>query len=161
MVRYRPAASLTWLSDSAEAGFKKAEKLSKQALNLKLGADGTSAKARFVSAGAALFEAAKSAYTEVAKSKMEAHEYALSDDTLFVHFGGKSEEIPFEKISHVEMDGLKAKFFHAKGQLIVQPYAYVVSGAAKAPIGWNRDGHEVPYELLIEEIAARAGLTLK
>ncbi len=160
MIRYRPAASLTWLTDSAEAGLKKAERLSKQAVRTKSQFGGSSPKERLYSAGKALFEVAKSAYTEVAKSKMDAHEYVLNESSIIVVSGSKSEEIKYADISGLEIEGLKAKFKHKLGLLTIQPYAFVVAGVAKAPIGWNRDGHEVPYELLIEEIAARSGLEM-
>ena len=43
-----------------------------------------------------------------------------------------------------------------RGTLQIKPYAYVVAGKLKVPIGWARNGIEVPYELLIEELSSAA-----
>jgi len=37
----------------------------------------------------------------------------------------------------------------------------VVAGRTKVPVGWRRNGLEVPYELLIDELAARSGRSIE
>jgi hypothetical protein len=36
-----------------------------------------------------------------------------------------------------------------------------VAGPLKVPIGWERNGLEAPYLLIVEEIAARAGVEVE
>lgn len=158
MVRYRPSNSLSWLAEGAEAGLKKAERLTKDAVSRK---SSESPKERIVSAGKALFEFAKSAYTEVSRSRAEAKEYALSDSDIHIISGSHDETVKFNDVKRIEVSGLNAWIRHKNGAFNIQPYAYVVAQGAKAPIGWNRDGHEVPFELLIQEIAARAGVEIE
>ena len=46
------------------------------------------------------------------------------------------------------------------GDLIIQPVAHLVAGPVRAPIGWLRNGVEVPYLTLIQELAARCRLDI-
>jgi hypothetical protein len=56
------------------------------------------------------------------------------------------------------MDGDKLVLVLDKGSVLVKPFAYIVAGKIKVPIGWSRNGVEVPYELIIEELSARCDL---
>lgn len=158
-VRYRPGESLKWLDEAAGADKKKAGRLYQSAVHDSFsGSAAEASRHRLMKAAKAMGALLKGAYTEIANSKMLAVEYVLTDDSIFISGPNRREEIRFDTISSLTFDGVNAVFNHQKGDFTIKPYAYITAGAVKAPIGWNRDGHEVPYELLVEEIAARCGL---
>lgn len=47
------------------------------------------------------------------------------------------------------------------GSLTIKPVAHLVAGRHKVPVGWMRNGSEVPYAMLIEEISARSGIEIE
>lgn len=47
------------------------------------------------------------------------------------------------------------------GSLTIKPVAHLVAGRHRAPVGWVRNGVEVPYAMLIEEISARSGIEIE
>lgn len=49
---------------------------------------------------------------------------------------------------------------HGGGKLTIKPVAHLVSGRLRAAIGWERNGVEVPYAMLLEELAARSGVDI-
>lgn len=159
MIRYRPADAIRWLESAPGTQMKKAGRYSKTAFsNLGSMSGETGPKARLVSAAKALAAVVKSAAAEISKSKAEAQEFAISESSLFISEGGSLKEIPFAAITGLDVDGFTAVFHHAGGSFSIKPYGLILVGSAKAPIGWDRDGQDVPFDFLIEEIAARCGL---
>ena len=57
--------------------------------------------------------------------------------------------------------GDKATVVMERGSVNIRPEAYISSGRIKVPIGWERNEIEVPYEMLIDELAARAGIKVQ
>ena len=76
--------------------------------------------------------------------------------TTIASRSGKIESIAYEAIKGVRIDGDRARLILEKGSVTIRPFAHIVAGRVKVPVGWVRNGMEVPYDLLIEEIAARA-----
>ena len=74
--------------------------------------------------------------------------------------GEKSESVAYKNILEINFEENGYVVVHTQGTITIHPYAYVVSGIAKAPIGWERNGHEVKFEVLIEELCARTSLTV-
>lgn len=47
------------------------------------------------------------------------------------------------------------------GRVTVKPVAHLVSGRFRVPVGWTRNGTEVAYAMLIEELSARSGVEIE
>ncbi|MBX3114348.1 MAG: hypothetical protein KF836_07255 [Fimbriimonadaceae bacterium] len=46
------------------------------------------------------------------------------------------------------------------GNITIKPVAHLVAGRYRVPVGWLRNGTEVPFIVLIEEISARSGVEI-
>jgi hypothetical protein len=46
------------------------------------------------------------------------------------------------------------------GSLMVKPVAHLVAGKYRVPVGWRRNGIEVPFLTLIEELSGRCGVEI-
>lgn len=57
----------------------------------------------------------------------------------------------------IKKSGDKYWVEHPGGHLTVKPVAHLVAGTHRVAIGWVRNGMEVDYETLIEELCARTG----
>jgi len=42
------------------------------------------------------------------------------------------------------------------GSAVIKPHAYIVAGRVKVAVGWARNGLEVPYEVLMDELPRAA-----
>jgi hypothetical protein len=107
-------------------------------------------------AAGALMEYGRGTYAEMLHQQAEASEYVLQDNHFDVVRGGSIKTIPYERVKGVELKGDRAIVILDKGSLTIKPFAHLVAGRARVPIGWSRNGIEVPFELLLEELAARA-----
>lgn len=100
----------------------------------------------------------KSAIASLASKQLESLEYVLTEDRLLVG----TKEIPFAAIRSVEMSGGSEFVVRAASKSVsITPYAWLEVAGHRVPLGWLRDGMEVPFELLAEEIAARAGVEIR
>lgn len=55
----------------------------------------------------------------------------------------------------------RVQVLYSGGSITIKPVAHLVSGKYKVPIGWKRNNVEVPYVMLVEELAARCGLEIE
>ena len=154
-VRYRPGEALRWLATGADNIRKAAGERGRSVIR-QTGTDQKKLTENLRTAAGALVDMGRSAYAEVLHRQAEAMEYVLLDDRLDLVKGGKIESIAWDTIKGVRLDGDRAQLVLAKGHVTIKPFAHLVAGRVKVPVGWTRNGMEVPYELLIEEIAARA-----
>ena len=154
-VRYRPGEALRWLQTGADNVRKAAGERGKSVFR-QTGTDQKRPIENLKTAAGALVDFGRGAYAEVLHRQAEAMEYVLLDDRLDLVKGPKIESVSWESIKGVRMEGDRARLILEKGQLTIKPFAHLVAGRVKVPVGWTRNGMEVPYELLIEEIAARA-----
>lgn len=154
-VRYRPGDALRWLQTGAD-NIRKAAGDRGRSVIRQTGTDQKKFGENLKTAAGALVDYGRSAYAEVLHRQAEATEYVLLADRLDLVKGSKIESIPWESIKGVRLDGDRALLVLEKGQVTLKPFAHLVAGRVKVPVGWTRNGMEVPYELLIEEIAARA-----
>lgn len=58
----------------------------------------------------------------------------------------------------VPKGGDKYQVLFNGGSITVKPVAHLVAGRYKVPVGWLRNGIEVPYDTLVEELSARCGV---
>lgn len=106
-------------------------------------------------AASAVFNMGRSAYAEMAHLRANASEFVLLEDRLDIVSGTSIKAIPYSSVKKITLKGDKAQLILEKGTYVIKPFAYVVAGPLKVPIGWERNGLETPYLLIIEELAAR------
>jgi len=112
------------------------------------------------SAAGAILDFSRGAYTDVMHRQAEASEYVLHDKHVDIVRGSNIKSVAYERVTGIEIDKDKAVLNLDKGSITIKPFAHLVAGRAKVPIGWSRNGIEVPFELLIEELAARCNVDL-
>jgi len=112
-------------------------------------------------AAGAIYDYGKSAYAEAVKKHAETSEFVLQDEHFDVVHNGSIKTIPYSRVKQVVLSGERARLMLDKGSVSIKPVAFVLAGRLKVPVGWLRNGIEVPFDLLIEEIAARCGLEVE
>lgn len=111
-------------------------------------------------AAGAVFDYGKGAYTELRHKQAEATEYVLLEEHLDVVRGTQIKSIEYTQVKKLEFKSDRCVLVLDKGTQVIKPFAHIVSGKARVPIGWTRNGIEVPFELLVEELAARCNLEI-
>lgn len=157
-MRYRPGEAIRWLSAGAEASRKSAQKQGKSLI--KREGQRTIGKDVGQAAGA-LLDAGRGAIADLLHRQAEASEYLLHDEYFEVVKAGTPKRYDYADVKSIRLEGDRATLILTRGSLTISPYAHIVSGRIKAPIGWVRNGMEVPYELLVDEIAARCGIEVE
>ncbi len=160
LVRYRPGEAIRWLQTGA-ANMRKTAGQRSMSLVRQTGPEQKGFGENVKNAAGALFDYGKSAYTEVIRKQAEGVEYVLQDDHFDVMRGGTIQSVPYERVKQINLTGDRVKLFLEKGTLSIKPVAHVVAGHIKVPVGWSRNGIEVPFELLVQELAARCGLEVE
>jgi hypothetical protein len=148
-VRYRPADILRWLEMGSETLRKAPIPTPK--------AGGDIGRTIFEVVGTLLREG-KGTVATIAGKGLEKVEYRLFEDRL--ETGART--ISYADISRVRATksaGYTLEF--DGGSLSIKPYAWLEVAGHRVPIGWQRDGMEVPFELLAEEVAARAKVSIE
>ncbi|MCW5939433.1 MAG: hypothetical protein KF884_02115 [Fimbriimonadaceae bacterium] len=152
-VQYKPAEVLQWFNLGSREAMTRAKKRGKGALQ-----ETDIARGLKEAAGAA-FDFGKGAWTDAVHRSVEMTEYVLGDDGFEVVGIGGRKRIAYTDVREVRVQGSeRAEIVHSGGSLTVKPVAHLLAGRLKVPVGWLRNGMEVPYALLIEELAARCGV---
>jgi hypothetical protein len=154
-VRYRPADAIQWLEFGAqerrEGAKKKGVDLVRREGHRTIGKD-------LKQVAGAIVELGKSALAGMAHRRAQGTEYVLRDNVLEVVRAGSIESIPYDDVERIEQRGDKVQIHYRDRALTIKPQAYIVAGRIKAPVGWSRNGIEVPFAVLPDEIAARCRL---
>lgn len=99
----------------------------------------------------------RGAIAEVMRQRIGALEYRLYDDRFETPRPSGSRSIRYGSIERiVPLKRCEQKIVFREGSFTLKPYAWLTVAGARVPFGWLRDGLEVPWELLVEEIGARA-----
>lgn len=152
-VRYKAPEITLWLQ-VASRGARKAKITSKE--STVSGPDEISATLR--RAAGAIVGFGRERLSELKQKQTEATEYTLEQDRLEARTLGRAKSLTYKDVVQIERKGGDRVVFRtADSSLTIAPVAHLVVGRVKAPIGWLRNGIEVPFETLIEEIAARSG----
>ena len=160
-IRYKPGEAIRWLETAADSFKKSAKTKGKEAVDPKRDrSDFKKVGANVADAAGAIYDLGKSAWADMLHRQAEASEYVLQEKHLDVVNGGSIKTIDYNRVTEIVAKGEVYVFKLDKGSLTIKPYAYIVSGRVKVPVGWSRNGMEVPYELMIEELAARCGVNL-
>ena len=148
---------MRWLQVGAAGKRRSARDKSK---TLAMPADARDLGINVRTAAGALMDMGKSALADLAHNQATHSEFVLLDDALEVVRPGSTRRIAYREIKSIELRAERATLVLERGSLTIKPVAFVVAGRIKVPIGWTRNEIEVPYELLVDEIAARCGLDL-
>lgn len=160
LVRYRPGEAIRWLQTGADNIRREARAKGKSVVG-QTGTDQKTFGENLKTAASAVFEFGKGAYAELKHKQAEANEFVLHEKHVDIVQNGTIKTVSYELVKAVEVTGDKATLVLEKGTVVIKPFAHIVAGKAKVPVGWTRNGIEVPYELLIEELAARCGVDVE
>lgn len=153
-VRYRPGEAVRWLESGAQALRKNAVRKGKAIVRREghrsLGKD-------IKEAAGAIFDMGRSAFAELAHHQAMASEYVLGGEGFEVIKSGSSRTYRYAEVTGLEQKGDRLMLTFDQGSITIKPYAHIVSGRIRVPVGWVRNGMEVPYAILLDEIAARCG----
>ena len=154
-VTYRPAEVLHWFGVGSNEARHRARQKGQSAL-----ARNDLVKSIKDVAGAAS-EFGKSTLTDLVQRKAEDTSYQLSDDAFEVMGTTSRKRILYSDATelHAKQND-RYELIHKGGSLTIKPIAHLLAGRMRVPVGWLRNGMEVPYALLIEELAARCGVEI-
>jgi hypothetical protein len=160
-IRYKPGEAIRWLETAADTFRKSAKHKGKDAVDPKRDrSDFKKVGASVADAAGAIYDLGKGAWADMLHRQAEASEYVLQEEHFDVVKGGSIKSVEYKRVIEISEKGDTIVVKLDKGNLTIKPYAYIVSGRVKVPVGWSRNGLEVPYELLIEELAARCNVKL-
>jgi hypothetical protein len=158
LIRYRPGEAIRWLETGAQSSRKTA---AEKGRSLVRSDSGDTIGSQLKKAAGALFDVGRGAYTDLLHRRAQAGEFLLHEAFFEIESSGRTQRVNYDQVLSIEQKGDRTLVTHEKGVLTIKPYAYIVSGRIRIPIGWSRNGMEVPYELLIEELCARCGVNLQ
>ncbi len=152
LIRYKPGEAVRWLESGAKDMLRSAKKKGRQIIHPQgdrnLGRD-------FAQVAGAVVDVGKSALAELRHRQAEATEFVLGETSVEMLRPTGARTVPYESIKRIDKDGDKYTLIMDQGAATIKPHAYIVAGRVKVPVGWARNGLEVPYEVLVDELAAR------
>jgi len=98
---------------------------------------------------------------DLAHRQASASEYVLGDAHFEIVRPTGNRRVTYAEVKKIKLEGDRAQFELIHGSVSIKPFAHLVSGRVRVPIGWTRNNVEVPYELLIEELAARCDIEVE
>ena len=161
LVRYRPGEAIRWLETGADNIRKGAQNRGLNLLRQGVGIDSKTIGENLKTAAGALFDFGKGTYAEMMHRQAEDSEYVLQETQFDIVNGGNLKSMPYDRVIALHLRGDRATLTLDKGLVTIKPFAYIVAGRVKVPVGWVRNGIEVPYELLLLELAARCGVEMQ
>jgi len=160
LVRYRPGEAIRWLHTGADNIRKGAQARGRSVVN-QTGTEQKTFGENLKTAAGAIFDYGRGAYTEMKHKQAEASEYVLHEAHFDVVSGPAIKTIGYDRVKAIEIKGDRATITLDKGTMSIKPVAHLVSGRVRVPVGWTRNGIEVPFELLLDELAARCKVELE
>ncbi|MDX2066363.1 MAG: hypothetical protein SFX74_11525 [Fimbriimonadaceae bacterium] len=155
LARYRPDESIRWLRFGADEHRADARDHAKR---VKDPAKRFSESLR--EAATSIYEYGKGAYTGHVHDQAEGHEYVLQAEHFDIVAGKTIKSIPYGRVKALQLRGDRVTVILDSTTFVIKPVAYLSAGRAKVPVGWQRNGLDVPFRLLAEELAARCGVEL-
>lgn len=154
-IRYRPGEAIRWLEIGAE-DIRKSAKRQGQSIVRREG--GRTFGRDIRDAAGAIFDLGKSALADLVHRQAQASEVVLNEEAFTVGNPTSSKTVRYADVVDMKLKGERLSIQLKQGTVTIKPYAYIVSGRIKVPVGWSRNGLEVPYEVLIDELSARCGV---
>lgn len=154
-VTYRPAEVLHWLEIGSKEAKQKARSMGQSMLS------GSGFVQGLKDAAGAASEFGRGAITDLVQRKAEETSYIFSDESMEWIGLTSRKSMAFKEITEIRAKPHdRFEVVYKSGSLTIKPIAHLLSGRLRVPVGWMRNGMEVPYALLIEELAARAGVEI-
>ena len=155
IVTYRPAEVLHWFG----VGSNEAKSRAKQKGQAAFHRNDLVKSIKDVAGAASEF--GKGTLTDLMQRKAEDTAFQMSDDALEVLTTATRKRIMYSEVTelHAKQND-RFELVHKGGTLTIKPIAHLLAGRLRVPVGWLRNGMEVPYALLIEELAARCGVEI-
>jgi len=158
LVRYKPGEAIRWLElgaqDLKKTAKRKGKSLVRREGERNLGKDVRDVAGVLVGMG-------KGALADLLHRQAEASEYVLHDDLFEIVSPGRVRSIKYSVVKSIKLHGDKATVVLDQGSVTIKPHAYILSGRLKVPVGWARNGMEVPYEVLLDELSARCDVDIE
>jgi hypothetical protein len=154
-IRYKPGEAIRWLETGADSSRRSARNKGREMIG-----SGAGPGVKRIGQGVgALIDLGKGAWADVLHKQAEACEYVLQDERFDVVEGTSIKSVKYADVKRISVKNERATVTLDRGiVLVIKPYAHIVAGRIKVPVGWMRNGMEVPYDLLIEELAARCNV---
>ena len=158
-VTYRPPDVLHWFSTGSQEALKSAKR---KGLALTKTKAESSVKDKFFQAASVAVDLSHGAAADIVHRSAAETVYKLYDDRLDVRTPLSQQSIQYDAVSSIQSHG-KDKFTveHEGGTLTIRPIAHLSSGRIRVPVGWMRNGIEVPFTMLLEELSAHCGLEME
>jgi len=158
IVRYKPGEAVRWLDAGAKDMLVRAKQKGGSAL---AGGISRQVPKDIASVATAVFDAGKSALAELMHRQAEATEYVLDERGLEVVRLGSLKFLSYSSVRSISQKGDEYMIKSDTGTVRIKPHAYIVSGRIRVPIGWDRNGIEVAYGVLADELAARCKVNIE
>lgn len=156
-VRYRPSDVIRWL-DSGSDRIRESSSRKAQSVIGRKGARTVTKDIRDVAG--ALMDAGAAALADLKHRQAESAQYLIADDYFEVITLTGNRKIPYSEVVQIRLRDDDCQIILERGSVNIRPFAHLVSGRVKVPIGWLRNDIEVPFELIIDEIAAHCNKTV-
>jgi hypothetical protein len=103
----------------------------------------------------------RGAFGEVLRRQVESVGYVLDGENFEYKTLTGRKSVPYKDVTDIiSKSGDKFEVKFKDGAVVIKPIAHLVSGRFRVPIGWLRDGMEVPYTMLIDELSSRCGVEI-
>jgi hypothetical protein len=156
-IRYKPGEAIRWLETGASANRKSARQKGREVFYSDIPAG-----AKLGQGVGALIDLGKGAWTDILHKQADASEYVLQEDRFDVVSGNSIKTVPYAEIKKISLKNEKATITLDRGStIVIKPYAHITASRIRVPVGWLRNGMEVPYDLLIEELSARCSVEVE
>lgn len=104
----------------------------------------------------------KGAIGSIVQKQAEETKYELHDDGFDAIDLTRRLRMDFSEVRQIlAKPNDKYQIIGNGGNITIKPVAHLVAGRHRVPVGWVRNGFEVPYAMLIEEISARSGVEIE
>lgn len=158
LIRYVPDPAIRWLQYGAKTMRKDAASSGKSLVKRTglrgIGKDLSQAAETVVGLG-------KSAVADLLHLQASKVEYVLGSEYFEIVSSNGIKRVDYSTITAAKKIKDTYHFLMENGAVSISPVAHIVASGIRAPIGWQRNGLEVPFDLLADEIAAHAHLTIE
>ena len=110
-------------------------------------------------AATAALSMTKGAYGSVVQKQAQETRYELFESGFQFIDITRRVRIDYNQVRQIiSKPGDRYQILYNGGSITIKPPAHLVAGKYRVPVGWERNGTEVPFLMLIEEISARSGI---
>ncbi|MCW5936259.1 MAG: hypothetical protein KIT11_03005 [Fimbriimonadaceae bacterium] len=152
VVTYRPASALKW-AELDKISWKETLQKSR---GVSLNSSEVIGAIKEAAGRATAF--GKSAVRDYTTRQAVQVSYHLLDTSFLVVSSGAQRAVDYTEIRAIrERPENSFELVTASEPVVIKPPALLCVGKQKVPVGWERNGIEVPYLFLVEELVSRTG----